>query len=86
MTLEEILHQGVALVFLDSEDEKEPSGMVIGCGGGFYHVYFQVNDSQDFEHVTDFPIKEITESKDFEEILKGAMKLAIKINEGEVEL
>lgn len=93
MTLNEIFEKGVALVYLAGGIvDNKPSGMVISCSKKIYHVYFQVNEEDDFEYVNSYPVKDYAKSSnptkppDFEDILQGGGKLAIEIENGEIEL
>jgi hypothetical protein len=93
MTLNEIFEKGVAIVYMGGEAvDNKPSGMVISCSKKLYHVYFQVNDENDFEYVNSYSVKEYAKSSnpnkppDFEDILEGGNKLAIGIENGEVDL
>ena len=92
MKLNDILEKGVALVFMngETEDNKQPTGMVISCSSILYHVYFQVNGEDDFEFVNSYPVKDYVPTQEpedrFENILEGAYKLAEAIETGETEL
>lgn len=88
-TLSQIIQDGCALVFLDADVNSEgklPTGMAIGCNKKWYKVYFQVNDSNDFEYVNSYSVLQYAESDDFEEILMGGMRLAEIINNNQVSL
>ena len=88
-TLDEVLKQGVALVFLGADpdpEEKLPTGMIVSCHRDKYDIYFEVNGSGDFEYVNSYPVKDYADPRDYEDILMGGMKLAIAINKNEVEL
>ena len=88
MNLNEILEKNISLVFLDSDIKKEglPDGMVVSCTSDVYFVYFQVNGKDDFDLAGSYEVKDYAKSKEFEDVLIGAYRLAEAINNGEIDI